>query len=141
MKNNFEVYKKLIIKWNEGGLSYKHYTEKMVITPSQIAFERKVDCHLEIEEDFETIKWSIKIKDNEFIHYFNELCSTFFHSDEGLKVYGCDMDMFSIELVMDDKGKIKENYQGDLCENGLNELSKMIKNIIPKSFSRPYFLR
>ena len=43
MKNNFEVYKKLIIKWNEGGLSYKHYNEKMVITPNQIVFERKED--------------------------------------------------------------------------------------------------
>ena len=48
--------------------------------------------------------------------------------------------MFSIELVMDDKGKIKENYQGTLVDNGLTELGKMIKNMIPKSFSKPYFL-
>ena len=140
MKNNFEVYKKLIIKWNEGGLSYKHYNEKMVITPNQIVFERKVDCHLEIEEEFDIIKWSIKIKDNDFLRYFNELCSTFFHSDEGYKMYGCDTNMFSIELVMDDKGKIKENYHGNLMDNGLNKLCKMIKNVIPKSFSKPYFL-
>ena len=55
-------------------------------------------------------------------------------------MYGCDTNMFSIELVMDDKGKIKENYQGNLIDNGLNELCKMIKNVIPKSFSKPYFL-
>ena len=140
MKNNFEVYKKLIIKWNEGGLSYKHYNEKMVITPNQIVFERKVDSHIEIEEDYDAIKWSFKIKDTDFIHHFNELCSAFFHLDEGCKCYGSDTNMFSIELVLDDKGKIKENYQGTLVDNGLTELGKMIKNMIPKSFSKPYFL-
>lgn len=141
MKNNLEVYKKMIIKWNEGGLSYKHHNEKMIITPNLITFERKVDCHLAIEEEFEIIKWCIKIKDNDFVQYFNELCSTFFHSDEVYRSCGCDKDMFSIELKMDDKGKIKENYMGNLSDNGLYDLQKMIKNIIPRSFARPYFLR
>lgn len=142
MKNNFEIYKKMIIRWEEGGLNYKHYKEKMVITTSQVSFERKVDCHMEFNEVFDTVKWSIKTNDIDFNFYFHDLCSKFFdEADVSSKILGSDTNMFSIEIILDDNTKHKEEFHGNMLDNGLKKVYKLLNDIVPKAFNKPYFLK
>lgn len=142
MKNTvFEPYKRMIIKWYEGGLSCKHYNEKMVIQKDKIDFSRTVDCSSDIKELFDTIKWGFKINDEKHIFRFNSLCECFTNThDVGDYYYGCDIGGFSVELVFNDNTKLKENYIGNMKDNGLTELIKIIKEFIPKAFIKPYFL-
>ena len=142
MKNTvFEPYKRITIKWYEGGLSCKHYNEKMVIQKDKIDFSRTVECSNDIKELFDTIKWSFKIYDEKHIFRFNSLCECFTNThDISEACYGCDIGGFSVELVFNDNTKLKENYIGNMKDNGLNELIKIIKEFIPKSLVKPYFL-
>lgn len=140
-KSYVEPYKKIIINWYQGGLSYKHYIEKMTITKDKISFKRTVDCKDDsIDEIFNTSKWTIKIEDDHYISRFINLCESFVSNCDIYKLSGCDMSIFSIELLLEDNTKIKENYMGNLKDNDLEEFNKMIKDFVPKFVSRPYFL-
>ena len=140
-KNYIEPYKKLIINWHEGGLSYKHYKEKLIITKDKISFKRTVDCLDDsINDVFNTAKWCIKVEDDRYPFNFFKLCESFVSNCDSFKVDGSDMSMLSIELVLDDNSKIKESYLGNIKDNDLHDFNKLLKEFIPKMFSKPHFL-
>lgn len=140
-KSYIEPYKKIIINWYQGGLSYKHYVEKMIITSDRISFKRTVDVKDDsFDELFNTSKWSIKIEDDTHVLRFFNLCESFVNNCDNHNFYGCDVSSLIIELVLEDNTKIKEHYMGNLKDNDLKEFNKIIKDFIPKFISKPYFL-
>ena len=99
-KNYIEPYKKLIINWYEGGLSYKRYKEKLIITKDKISFKRTVDClNDSINDIFNTTKWSIKVEDDRYPFNFFKLCESFVSNCDSFKVDGNDRSILSIELI------------------------------------------
>jgi hypothetical protein len=138
-KSYVEPYKKIIINWYQGGLSYKHYIEKMIITKDKISFKRTVDCSTD-DEVFDTIKWNIKVEDDSYVMKFFKLCESFVNNCDNFKMSGCDMSIMTIELILDDNTKIKEHYMGNIKDNDLEDFHKLIKDFVPKFVSKPYFL-
>lgn len=140
-KNYIEPYKKLVINWHEGGMSYKHYHERLAICKDKITFKRTVDLKDDSVNDvFNTTKWCIKLEEDFYVNEFFKLCESFVSNCDNYKTPGCDMSTLIIELVLEDNTKIKEVYMGDLKDNDLGEFKKIIKEFIPKVVAKPYFL-
>ena len=135
-------YSKFIIKWSDGSFGCVHSKEKFVISMNGISFERKTEGLIMPEGfDNDNIKWNIKINNFDFEDKFDNLCDCFLRTmDTGNRFCGCDVDIFSVEVILYDGTKIKRDYMGNLEANFLFELSKEIRKFIPAIAPTPYFL-
>ncbi len=138
-------YKKFIIKWVDGSFGLGYVEEKFIVSSNEVMFEREIDGVIVpeelIEESDNIIKWTLNIFDIEFEDKFTDLCDCFIRTmDEGIRIDGCDIDIFTIEVVLRNGTKIERNYKGTLIDNELFELTKKIKAFIPSVAPKPYFL-
>lgn len=136
-------YKKFEIKWYEGGLCYEHSHEKLSITLDRVSFERKTIGYMEvegIEGHLSDVKWNYKIKDLNFEDKLTELCDLFLRvKDNTIRVAGCDVATFTIEVIPYYGDKTIEYYMCNMKENGLDEVIALLEKFLPQVASRPYF--
>ena len=141
------MYKKLVIKWCEGGLSFAHLNEKFIIDLNGISYKKWNESSLDEKElealgfDLKKVTWKINIKDSNYIFRFNELCSIFMNTkDNVIRVGGCDVAIFDIELTLTSGEKIKEEFMCDLLTNGLDEFVIALEEFIPNIVDKPLFI-
>ena len=141
------MFKKLVIKWSECGLSCNHIHEEMTIDIKGVSFKRWSDFYLgsELLDELgicnKPIEWKMKINDPEYYFSFQELCDTYINKrDSWLIVSGCDVPMFTIELFYSDGKKKEEEFMLDLLQNGMHEFASKLIKFIPHACTTPLLI-
>lgn len=134
------MFKKFVVEWQQGGLACNWVKEKLVVKPNSLTFTRKGAGLYEDEPYWDDCDFRYKISSFDALEWFETLCDCFLKSrNPEIKSVGFDMDIFSIECVLEDETKIKEEYMGTFESNGLEDLIRVLKKFMPETCPLPYF--
>lgn len=133
-------YKKFKIEWQSGVFDLQ-IKEKLEITLDEVSFTRTYNNSLASEGFSNDVKWSYKIMDSSYESKVEELCDSYLNfKDKIIRVYGCDLSIFTITVTLYNDDVIKEDYPSNLKDNGFIELINILLQFIPQVASKPYLI-
>jgi len=133
-------YKEFKIEWQSGVFDLQ-IKEKLEITLDEVSFTRTYNNSLAPEGFSNDVKWSYKIMDSLYESKVEELCDSYLNcKDKIIRVYGCDLTIFTITVTLYNDDVIKEDYPSNLKENGFIDLIDILIQFIPQVASKPYFI-
>ena len=151
------MIKKIVITYYDGSLgpNYKHWDEKMTMTPEKISYEinkyfkskvEKMHDIFSFDEGYKNIKyqWSYKIDSREeeyqtILYFISKEVEKLSLNKEMLD--GCDIGDTSIVITNDDKKTFSFSTAGPLTTiKQFGELFKLIYTLLPGDALKPHFM-